>query len=229
MTRMPPDTSTTPPSRRGAEIPPDMAAPGLITEPRQIRALVSPVRQEIADALHSAGPLSISQLANMLGRPADALYFHIRLMERVGLLSRVGEVPTGRRAGALYDVIARPLRIYYDTARPTVGRAIIKVSGSMMRLAHRDFARAFKDGLVKPEGEHRNTWSGRAKGWVTPDELAEINRCWKRVLGILQDARPREGAQLHAATFVMTPVREKTRAKAMPRKAAGPSRRKESS
>lgn len=192
---------------------PKQPVDGLIKDPRQIRALISPVRQEIADAIHAAGPVSISQLAAILGRPADALYFHIRTLERVGLLKRTGELATGRRSGAVYDVSDRPLRIRYDPQDRPVTRALIKVSGSMLRLAHRDFVRAFKDGLVDPEGDHRNTWSGRAKGWLTREEIAQVNLCWRKILEILQDARPREGARLHAATFVMSPVQQNARAK----------------
>lgn len=194
------------------------AADGLIRDPKQIRSLVSPARQEIVDAIHAAGPLTIAQIAAVMGRPADSLYFHVRTLERVGLLLKVGEAPTGRRAGGIYDVCARPLRIQYDTSRPAVAKAIIAVSGSMVRLAHRDFSRAFRHKLVKPEGEHRNTWSGRAKGWLTADEVAEINQNWRRIIGILQDARPRPGATLHAATFLMTPVLENKRAKAAGRR-----------
>ncbi len=187
--------------------------PGLIRQPRQIRALISPVRQEIADAVHAAGPVSISQLAGILGRPADALYFHVRMLEGVGLLRRTGTASTGRRAGAVYDVCARPLMIKYDISGSAATRSIVKVSASMLRLAHRDFARAFSEGLVRPEGQSRNTWSGRAKGWLTEDELAQVNRSWKKILELLHKGRPRAGATLHAATFIMTPLREKKRAK----------------
>jgi DNA-binding transcriptional ArsR family regulator len=206
-------------------------AGGLIKDPRQIRALVSPTRQEIVDAIHSTGPLTISALAALLGRPADGLYFHVRTLESVGLLLRVGEAPTGKRTGGIYDVCSRPLRIQYDATRPAVAKAITAVSGSMVRLAHRDVVRAFRQKLVEPDGEHRNTWSGRVKGWLTRDQLAEVNRHWRAITEIFNNARPDDGVtggtSLHAATFVMTPIPENKRAKTPRKKAAKPVHGKE--
>ena len=77
----------------------------------------------------------------------------IRTLESVGLLLRVGEAPTGKRTGGIYDVCSRPLRIQYDATRPAVAKAITAVSGSMVRLAHRDVVRAFRQKLVEPDGE----------------------------------------------------------------------------
>ncbi len=203
-----------PPTPHHPVASPRASQAGVIVDPRQVRALVSPVRQEIVDAIHAAGPVTISRLAAILGRPADSLYFHTRTLERVGLLVRVGEAATGRRAGGVYDVCARPLRLHYDTSRPAVSRSIVAVSGSMVRLAHRDFTRAFRLKLVNPAGPERNTWSGRAKGWLSKEQLAEVNACWGRMMEIFRDAPPRPGTMLHAATFVMTPLKENTRAKA---------------
>lgn len=193
---------------------PKPTSDGLLTDPRQIRALVSPARQEIVDAIHSTGPLTISALAALLGRPADGLYFHIRTLESVGLLRRVGEAPTGKRTGGIYDVCARPLRIQYDQSRPAVAKAITSVSGSMVRLAHRDVVRAFRQKLVVPDGEHRNTWSGRVKGWLSKDQLAQVNRHWRAIGEIFNAARPAPETSLFAATFVMTPIPENKRARA---------------
>ncbi|MCG3123117.1 MAG: hypothetical protein GIKADHBN_01526 [Phycisphaerales bacterium] len=233
MTTMPaPKTSP----RQTEPAPQPDADAGLIRDPRQIRALISPVRQEIVDAIHAAGPLTISQLAGHLGRPADALYFHIRTLQRVGLLIQVGTVATGRRAGSLYDVCARPLRIHYDTARPAVTKAITSVAASMVRLAQRDFARAFRLKLATIDGNRRNTWSGRTKGWLSPDQIAQVNRILAELLAIFREASPRPGATLHAATFVLTPLPEHRRAPSNARRSSpaqradsgAPRRRKDS-
>jgi predicted transcriptional regulator len=51
---------------------------------RQIRALASPIRQDILDALTAIGPCSVSELAAAIGRPADGLYYHIRHLLKAG-------------------------------------------------------------------------------------------------------------------------------------------------
>ena len=57
-----------------------------IAEPRQIRALASSTRQDIVDTIAAIGPCSVAELARALGRSADGLYYHIRVLTRVGLL-----------------------------------------------------------------------------------------------------------------------------------------------
>src|SRR3954463_6659873 len=67
-----------------------IASQGLpIADARQIRALASPIRQDILDAVTAIGPCSVAQLAVALGKPADGLYYHIRRLLDVGLLMEV--------------------------------------------------------------------------------------------------------------------------------------------
>ena len=60
-----------------------------IAEPRQIRALASPVRQDILDAVVAIGPCTVAELAAALGKPPDAMYYHIRRLLAVRLLVEV--------------------------------------------------------------------------------------------------------------------------------------------
>jgi predicted transcriptional regulator len=53
----------------------------------QLAALATAARQEIVDVLEQMGTVSVAEMAGALGRPADALYFHLR-------------PPRSRRAGA---------------------------------------------------------------------------------------------------------------------------------
>src|SRR5262245_46892405 len=46
----------------------------VVSRADQLRALRSPLRQEIIDAVAASGPRSVAELAEILGRPADALY-----------------------------------------------------------------------------------------------------------------------------------------------------------
>jgi predicted transcriptional regulator len=46
-----------------------------IRKPEELRALVSPVRQEIIDVLSSRGAMSIAEFAAAIGRPATRCTF----------------------------------------------------------------------------------------------------------------------------------------------------------
>jgi len=182
----------------------------IIRSRAQVRALASPARQEVVDALVAAGPCSVAELAAHTGRAPDSLYFHVNRLVKVGLVVEQARRPTGKRPAAVFDVPGRPLTLAYDDVRAS--RDLGAVVSSSLRLADRDFGRAMKLGFAVVEGPRRNVWGGRAKGWVGPSELEEINRLFARVLEIIHGGRPGEGRQPQSLTFVLAPVRANQRA-----------------
>ncbi len=182
----------------------------LIRTRAQVRALASPARQEIVDALVAAGPCSIVELAAHTGRAPDSLYFHVRRLIKVGLVVELAPRSTGKRPAATYDVPGRPLSLDYSAVIGS--KDLGAVVSSALRLADRDFARAARAGGAVVGGARRNLWGARAKGWVGPDELQEINRLVARVFEIVHSGRPGEGRAPQTFTFVLAPVTPSRRA-----------------
>ena len=119
---------------------PRTPSPVVIRRRDQVDALVSPLRQEIVDAVAAAGPSTIAQIAGWLGRRPDTLYYHIGALAKVGLLIEAGRERAGRRFSAVYDVPGRPMLLDYGGAG---GRdAVVRVVRAALRLAERDFRRA---------------------------------------------------------------------------------------
>lgn len=205
-----------------------------VARPSQLGALVSPIRQEIVDAISAAGPSTMAQIAEWLGRPADTLYYHVAALRRVGLLVESGRRRTGRRFGAVYDVPGRPLLM-----RPTGSKApqaIRSVVRAALRLADRDLKRSLEAGLAAGgasgflsgrssggasatgapsdgrapmpcfEGPDRNVWAGRTKGWVTAADLRRIASLMDEIVAIVGRGAPRPGAHAQSFTFVLAPV-----------------------
>lgn len=175
-----------------------------IHQPRQIAALASPARQEIVDAVEASGPSSVGQIAELLGRPQDGLYYHVRQLLRVGLLVEVDTRPTARREEAVYDVASRPLQIRYEPGRTRNAAEVTRVAGAMLRLAHRSFAEAMRRGEACVRGPARNLRAARVKAWLTEEDTREINEHLRAVWTIARRGR-RPGAALHSLTFVLTP------------------------
>jgi hypothetical protein len=145
-----------------------------ISDAKAIRLLGSPLRQAIIDRIVSGGPTSVAQLAGSLSRPADRLYYHIKLLVRAGLL--VERAAIGGRVEAAYDVPGRPMLLDYGSTVGKQRRAVARVVDALMRSGQRDFRRSVSDKSLRVEGPLRELWSGRAEGLLSPADLAALNK-----------------------------------------------------
>src|ERR1043166_5091224 len=64
----------------------------LIRDRNRIVTLASPVRLSIVHTLEGIGPCSVATLARVLGVAPDSLYYHLRLLERRGLITKSAEI-----------------------------------------------------------------------------------------------------------------------------------------
>jgi DNA-binding transcriptional ArsR family regulator len=180
----------------------------LIEDAAQIRALESPMRQELVDALTTLGPSSISDLAAYLGRHADSLYFHMRKLVKVKLVVVNEQRKVGRHEFAIYAVPGKQARLVY---RPAVLRSVRKVVAGAVRLSVREFQRAILQPNEVMQGPARALWGGRVKGWMTIEQLAEVNRLLEQVFQILNQDGPGPDRRVYSLGWVLTPAQVKVR------------------
>ncbi|MDX9911756.1 MAG: helix-turn-helix domain-containing protein [Phycisphaerales bacterium] len=193
--------------------------PFLIREPRQVRALASPVRQEVLDVLMHAGALPAGEIAERMGVAPDGLYFHLRLLERVGLVRRAGSTGAGRREAALWDVPGRPMVLDYEHGSSTASSRVRRLSpplDAILRLTRRDVRRALARDQASFSGPRRDVWVARFRGKVSPSELEEINALLAQAAEIVRGARGGPGSRSVALTFALLPTVE-SRADRTPR------------
>jgi hypothetical protein len=174
---------------------------------RQIRALRSTVRQDIIDRVQAMGAVSVPDLARELGRPADALYYHVRALKAAGLLLEAGSRVRGRHTEMLYATRhpERRLMLRYRGGQPETTRPVRAVVGSMLRAARREFDLAITDPACRTEGPARELWPGRIVGWLTPGELARVNAYLAALTRLMSS--PRSGARnrLYSLQFLLSP------------------------
>ncbi len=178
--------------------------PFYLHQVRQVNAVASPVRAAMLDALEVVGPATIAQLGDALGYPPDSLYYHVRVLERMGLMIRT----RGARRGdaATFDVPGRPVTLVYRLADRRQARATAKVVSTMVRCAERGFRRAFAPGLAEVEGPRRNLRAGRRTAWLTGKDLEALNGHIERIHALFARGRPgRARARLHEFTYVLVP------------------------
>jgi DNA-binding transcriptional ArsR family regulator len=174
-----------------------------IDRPAQLRALASPVRQEVLDVLDAAGPCSIAELGERLARAPDSLYFHVRRLMKVALVVEAGRKQEGRHAFVVYDVAARPLRIDRSKARAKDMQAVV---GGILRLAARDFRRGLDGTDAVATGPARNHAGARFRGWLDARRLARANELLEELGLLLRAGSPGAGCQPVALAWVLAPV-----------------------
>ena len=190
----------------------------IVEDAREIALLASPARIEIMDTLEALGnAVSVAELATSLGRPADGLYYHLRQLADGGLIEE--EVASEGRRYRTRTRAGNRLRLRYHPGKTEHARAMRSVAATIARVAERDFVRALSDAQTVAEGPQRELWVARGKGWVGPDELAEINRLLARLSELLIRPRAPDREKLVALSWVLAPVVAKpARRRAAPRK-----------
>jgi len=183
-----------------------MPSPALLRISRldQKRLLASPLRQELLDVLARLGTASLTELGAVLGRPADGLYYHVRLLMRVGLVRSAGTRMRGGHSEAVFRAAARQYAVRYAPAsRPHV-QAMNDIVSAMLRLGIRDFRRALAGGGTRFEGPRRDLWAIRTTGWLRETQLGQVNRA----IGALARSAGRHepGGRLYAVTVLLTPL-----------------------
>lgn len=181
-----------------------------IKDPAQIRALESPMRQEIVDAITAIGPCSITELAANLGRAPDSLYFHVKKLLEVELVQEVGKRKQGRHEWAIYAMPGRVARIIYSNA---VSGSVRKVVAGAVRLSLREFNEAITKKTTRTSGPLRNLWGGRTKGWLSEADLAEVNKLLEQLHQIMYRSEPGPGREVHSFAWVVAPAQIRPRVK----------------
>lgn len=83
---------------------PDMLSVMSLSDPAMVQALAHPIRLRIVEALRE--PESPAHLARELGEPRQRVHYHVKELQRVGLLEQVGERRTGNFVENLYQAVA---------------------------------------------------------------------------------------------------------------------------
>lgn len=179
----------------------------------QLRVLRSPLRQEIIDVVSANGPSSIRELAELLGRPPDALYYHVRQLQRVGLLRGAGHRPTGVRTEEILEVPGRPVALPDRSPDSHQRRAIQAIVASMLRLTARQHAAALEREVARPVRRGRDRWASRVSGWLSAAELRALLNALSGLNGTVQRPKRMNGRRLFAFTFAVLPTPPASRAR----------------
>ena len=182
-----------------------------ISKPAHLKALASPVRQELIDLLVRTGPASAAELGRLIRRPADGLYYHLRELRRVGLVTSAGLRERGGRREELFRAVHPEPSLQHDPSPGGNSPAVIGVVSSMLRLGIRDFKKGAASPDVRAQGPRRELWALRVTGWLSPAKLAEANR---RIRALHEmPGRQSPKGKLYGITILITPLEHRGRKK----------------
>jgi DNA-binding transcriptional ArsR family regulator len=189
--------------------------PRQIDDPKRIRVLASPVRHEIVDTLSAlGGTATVAQLAEHLGRHADGLYYHLRLLRRASLVEELPSQEGRERAFRLAGTGKAPLRLAYRVERTANARALESYSRGLLQVAQRDFTQALEIPDVVASGPRRQLWAARNKGWVSGTDLGEVNSLLERLCTLTSQKRETGRDVLVSLAFSLTPLARRAKRRA---------------
>ena len=173
-------------------------ATSVVEKPAQIRVLASTARQDVLETVEARGRCTIRELARCLRRRPDALYYHLRVLQRAGFLDVVRE-----EGESVLSVRRRAVQLEYEPENARNRAAVLAVVAAMVRGSERGFERGFNS-RATVSGPARNLWAGRVKGSLTKDQLATINELIESLLAEFQ-SRGGQGEMVEL-TFLMNPA-----------------------
>lgn len=178
----------------------------------QRTALTSPIRLEILGLFMGTGPLSISDMAQKMGRPAGSLYHHVGLLEKAGILRKAGTRPKGKRFETLFEPVAEKFTMEAGEGDADADAQAVQAIKSAFRMTLRDFEAGLSDPNTLRDGPGRNLLVTRIHMCASPRLLAKLNEHFDALNDILQaeaalqgEAKP-EG-QYISLTLALLPLK----------------------
>lgn len=191
---------------------------GSVGDPSQVRLLSSPVRQELVDTLAAlGGEADVAMLAEQLGRPADGLYYHLRVLVAGGLMREVPAIEGSERRYSLAGEGSAPLRLAYDLSAAGNVTELRAFARALLQIAGRDFENGLANKAAVVVGAGRELWASRNKGWLSSDDLAEVNVLLERLSALTSQPKTDGREHLASLAFVLAPINALHKRRVSPR------------
>ena len=178
-----------------------------VREPAQMEALTSPARIEIVVSLESSGPATVRDLAKRLGRKPSSLYYHVELLERVGLLTSVETRRPDGRAEARFELIADRIALQIEGSNPGMLQHATQATSATLRLASREASRAYERGW---SGNGHGMYAVRLKVKLDPSEHEQLVEHLREIEALIRKRAiaPADSGRVSSWTTMLVPVGE---------------------
>jgi DNA-binding transcriptional ArsR family regulator len=172
----------------------------------QLRAIADVLRLRIIDVLLKRS-MTVTQLGEALGLAPAKVHYHVRELERVGLLRLVETREKGGILEKYYQPIARDISVGHALLSASSDEAVATISTWFGQVKD-DFLRAFRHEL-ELKGEKRENilplGLGFSRLYITPAELRDLFKQINELLKPFETARDIAGEQEVLAMVVTYP------------------------
>jgi DNA-binding transcriptional ArsR family regulator len=196
-------------SRRRKSKAPAQRPPVKLTDPRAIRALAHPARLAVIDELYAGRELTATECAQIAGLSPSAMSYHLRSLEKVGIVERAEATADGRE---------RPWRAagpYLQVDSTAGGTGELAAAAALNQTVLGRTVEQFEAYMGRRNDEPAD-WLDAVEAsygqlWLTAEEAKEFGQ---RFLELGERYRPRragerpDGARRMRAAFMLFPVDE---------------------
>jgi DNA-binding transcriptional ArsR family regulator len=140
----------------------------------QMRAIADQLRQRIMQEL-LLEPRTATQVAEVLGLAPAKVHYHIRELERVGLVNLVFTREKGGILEKYFQPVARNLFVDEDLLQHTPPEEYIDLANRLLGDVRTNFVNALSRTVAHPQ-EHDFMTLRLGHIWVTPDEFTELKK-----------------------------------------------------
>ena len=154
----------------------------VLTDPKALRALAHPARVAVIDELYQGKVRTASQLAVLTGLTPSAMSYHLRALEKWGIVRRAEREGDDRERP--WQRSARGLSWEGDLATSRTQDAVF---GLYLDRLRRDLAAAQFAREVLPQQWREATVVNRGFPWLTPEEVLELTAAVHNVVTKVRD------------------------------------------
>ena len=169
----------------------------------QLRAIADALRMRIVDALQEQ-PMTVTQLGDMLGEAPAKIHYHVRELEKVGLLNLVETREKGGILEKYYQPIARDISVSHNLfLRATPDESLAATSAWFDQLKD-GFQRVFRVAIEKKE-EAPVLQLSSAILYLTIEEERQLCQQINELFKQYEQQRGKEGEQAFVSSYINYP------------------------
>ncbi|GAC1564960.1 MAG: hypothetical protein NVS3B14_01210 [Ktedonobacteraceae bacterium] len=179
----------------------------------QLRAVADTLRLRIIDTL-SKQPMTVTQIGETLGEAPAKMHYHVRELEKVGLLRLVETREKGGILEKYYQPIARELSVERSLLSAPPEEAIATLSGLLTQMRD-NFLQAFRRNLEQ-QVEQPDIGVGFSRLYITLEEQKQLSKRLGDLFKSYEQPRGIEGEREMLVTIMAYPELAATTSLPMP-------------